>query len=575
MDFHALALLKCSTQTVITSSNFYFMRYLFLSFFVWVTCTFSNVIAQPQFSIQAVSTGFTRPVKVTHAFDDRLIIAEMGGKIRILKNGSVLSQPFLDISSKINDPNWAGIFSITFDPAYLNNGFFYVMYVIKNSTEIQVSRFTRSAGNPNLADANSEQKVLTIAYTDVLGGHRGGDMAFGKDNFLYISTGDNGPGSRGVIGDPENNAQDPTKLFGKLLRLDVSQDLPLDMADNKVFAVGLRNPWRFSIDRANGDFWIGDNGQDGWEEINYLKYPFEISAPNFGWNCLEGNQSYTTSHCTPGTSYQAPKAVYPGYTNNGHQDASVMGGYVYRGSQYRSLQGYYFFGDYATGKVGFIGSGGTVNWEAGLTYPSLISFGEDVSGELYVLSITEGTLGKLTSTADPLPVQLVSFRLHHQEGASVLEWETAEERDFDFFEVQRSTDGKRFEALQQIQGVETGHSYLFLDPMPSAETCYYRLKMVDVDQTYAYSKILVSKPSKTNDLFVYPNPMAGQSMINGVYEGDKLTLFGANGVLIRQFVWNNSLGRNFDLHDLGTGLYLLTIENPKTGTSRQLRIIKR
>ena len=352
---------------------------------VFLLIFYGYCLAQPQLALEPIASGFTRPVKIANANDNRFFIAEIGGKIKILKNGNILSQPF----------------------SYQTNGYFYVMYVVKGLTEVQISRFSRSITDPDIADSNSEQKMLTIPYTDVLGGHRGGDLVFGKDGFLYASTGDNGPGSRGVVGDPDNNAQNPNSLFGKLLKLNRSDPLPLSATSDKVFAVGLRNPWRFSIDRANGDFWIGDNGQDGWEEVNYLRYPFENTAPNFGWSCFEGNQNYTTANCTPGTTYIAPQVVYSGYNNNGGLSASVMGGFVYRGSAYPSLKGYYFFGDYASGKIGFINTSGVTTLESGLTYESLISFGKNQSGELYLLSFANGTLSKLMSPNDPLPVKLV------------------------------------------------------------------------------------------------------------------------------------------------------------------------
>ncbi|MCE6992663.1 sorbosone dehydrogenase family protein [Dyadobacter sp. CY323] len=247
-------------------------------------------LAQPDPAIEAFVPGFTRPVKVAHAGDARLFVAEIGGKIRIVKNRNVIPEPFLDISGKINDPEWAGIFSIAFAPEFQVSGKFYVLYVLKNSTEVQLSEFKRSPSNADLADAGSEVKILTIPYENVLGGHRGGDIAFGKDGYLYVSTGDNGPGSRGDIGDPDNNSQNMSKVFGKILRLDMKSASPAENILTKIFALGLRNPWRFSFDRSTGDLWLGDNGQDAWEEVNYLKYPFDGSAPNFGWNCLEATE---------------------------------------------------------------------------------------------------------------------------------------------------------------------------------------------------------------------------------------------------------------------------------------------
>nr|WP_295930672.1 PQQ-dependent sugar dehydrogenase [uncultured Dyadobacter sp.] len=532
-------------------------------------------LAQPAMVIEPVVSGFTRPVKVTNGGDSRLFVAEIGGKIRIVKNGAIVSQPFLDIGAKVNNPDWAGIFSIAFDPAYQANGHFYVLYVVKDRFEVQVSRFSRSAGDADLADPNSEQKVLTIPYTDVLGGHRGGDMAFGKDGFLYISTGDNGPGSRGVTGDPENNAQNTTRLYGKLLRIDVVNALPVTPTPDKIFALGLRNPWRFSIDRLNGDFWIGDNGQDGWEEVNYLKYPFEVAAPNFGWSCLEGNQSYTASHCAPGTTYQAPRVTYPGFTNNGGLDASVMGGYVYRGSRYPSLKGYYFFGDYTSGKIGFVNPSGIPTVNAGLSYPSVISFGENQAGELYLLSFLNGTLARMTSPDDPLPVKLVFFRPQWRERSLVLEWKTSFESNFADFELERSTDGHHFKLLDHIAPLGAGRTYSFPDSTPTTKTSYYRLKMTDLDGSYAYSKIVAGIGGQDAELLVYPNPVSHQCQIEGIRKGARIALYNAAGDRLWSGTSQSDSRMSLDLSGRVAGIYTVIIEDDAAGFQKSIKIIRK
>ncbi len=276
------------------------------------------------------------------------------------------------------------------------------MYVVKSRFEINISRFKRVGGaDSDLADASSENIILTIPYTEVVGGHRGGDLAFGKDNFLYISTGDNGPGSRGVMGDPELNSQNSNLLFGKILRLDVSSTSPADNILQKIWAKGMRNPWRMSFDRENGDFWYGDNGQDGWEEVNYLKATDVTTPRNFGWDYMEGNSVYRNCNCDITTSFIAPKFVYPGFTNNGGNSASVMGGYVYRGSKYASLKGSYIFGDYQTFKIGMITPTGFSGFLTNVTYPSLVSFGEDNQGELYAISFFDGTIAQITGPNYP------------------------------------------------------------------------------------------------------------------------------------------------------------------------------
>lgn len=534
--------------------------------------TVHSSLAQLQLSIEPVASGFTRPVKVTHASDGRLFVAEIGGKIKVFKNGAILSQPFLDIGTKINDPDWAGIFSIAFPPDYQASGFFYVMYVVKSKTEVQISRFSRQAGNADLADADSEVKILTIPYEDVLGGHRGGDMAFGKDGFLYISTGDNGPGSRGVPGDPNNNSQNMGKLFGKLLRLDTNSPAPGDNPLDKIFALGLRNPWRIGFDRQTGDLWIGDNGQDGWEEINFLSYPFGGPASNFGWNCLEGTQTYNQSHCAQGTSYVAPKLTYPGFTNNGGKDASVMGGFVYRGSRYPSMKGHYFFGDYSAGKIGYIDPLGAATPDAGLSYGSLISFGEDQAGELYVLSFLNGTLARITNPGDPLPVKLLVLKLTRKENRFLLEWKTAQESRFSHFDIQRSRDARTFQTLGTLYSKGTGSPYVFTDGEPLPDKNYYRLKMVDNDGSFKYSSIVTGTSDMRDQPFVFPNPGGSQVTIGGLVKGDEVRIYSTSGLLVnsRNMATDGEWKVNMDGKQ--KGIYTVFIDNTISGFSQKLKI---
>lgn len=533
--------------------------------------------AQLQLVIEPAASGLTRPVKVTNASDARLFVAEIGGKIKIFKNGAILSQPFLDIGTKINDPDWAGIFSIAFPPDYQTSGFFYVMYVVKSKTEVQISRFSRQAGNADLADAGSEVKILTIPYEDVLGGHRGGDMAFGKDGFLYISTGDNGPGSRGVPGDPDNNSQNMSKLFGKLLRLDTSSPSPGDNPLAKIFALGLRNPWRFGFDRQTGDLWIGDNGQDGWEEIDYLSYPFAGPTSNFGWNCLEGTQPYNQSHCVQGTAYIAPKLTYPGFTNNGGKDASVMGGFVYRGSRYPSMKGHYFFGDYSAGKIGYIDPLGVATPDAGLSHASLISFGEDQAGELYTLSFLNGTLSRLTNPGDPLPVKLVYFKLAKTGTGFRLEWRTGQETKFSHFEIQRSHDGRTFEALGTLPGKGAGSAYTFSDGEPLHGSNYYRLKMVDLatdgtDATFQYSSLVSGTLDMRGEPFVFPNPGGSQITIGGLAKGDEVRIYSTSGLLIGSRDVTSDGDWKVNMEGKPKGIYTVFIDNAASGFSQKLKI---
>lgn len=533
--------------------------------------------AQPSLALEAFSSGFTRPVKVTHGYDSRIFVAEIGGKIKVIKNGIVNhNQPFLDISSKMNDLDWAGIFSIAFDPEYQSNGFFYVMYVVKGKFEINISRFERIGGpDSDLASASTENIILTIPYTDVLGGHRGGDLAFGKDNFLYISTGDNGPGSRGVMGDPEMNSQNPNLLFGKIIRLDVRSNAPTENILQKIWAKGLRNPWRFSFDKQTGDFWYGDNGQDGWEEVNFLSVSDISSTRNFGWDYMEGNQVYRNCNCDIESSFVAPKFVYPGYTNNGGNSASVMGGYVYRGTKYSSLKGSYIFGDYQSYKIGMITPAGFSGFLTDATYPSLVSFGEDRDGELYAISFYDGTIAHITGINNPLPVKLQAFTAKATKCVIQLQWNTTMETDFSHFEVERSSDGRKFTSIKTVSGYGSSYYYSFTDENPLPGNNLYRLKMIDNDESFEVSRIIEGKNDcETNKVTVFPNPATEQFTIQGLAQGNRVSIYNSSGARILSEKSKTGENIQVNLKNYPSGIYTINIQNENAAIISRLNISK-
>jgi len=533
------------------------------------------LLAQPSIVIEDYLSGFTRPVKITYAYDARLFVAEIGGKIKVIKNGSILPTPFLDISSKINDPDWAGIYSIAFDPNYLSNGYFYVMYVVKSKFEVQISRFQRSGDATSDIAGSIETPILTIPYTDVLAGHRGGDMAFGKDNQLYISTGDNGPGSRGDTGDPENNAQNMSRLFGKILKIDPDNPTTAENATQSIWALGLRNAWRFSFDRSNGDLWIGDNGQDGWEEINYFSASNTTTPRNFGWDYMEGNSVYRNCDCDIASTFIAPKFTYPGYTNNeNHTSASVMGGYVYRGSKYPALKGSYFYGDYQSFNIGVIVPNGYQGFIPNVSYSSLISFGEDQAGELYVLSFFNGTLGKLTLPGGSLPVKLESFTAQPIENSVQLKWKTTMETNFSHFELERSADGKKFQQLKSIPASGKSDNYTYLDNFPFPDFNYYRLKMVDRDSSYQFSHLVYAKPVFNVEITVFPNPASDKFTIKGVRSGETIRLYSITGRLLLTNTITSATKVELDLKNYPIGVYNLSIEDGGSGFVKRLKLVK-
>ncbi len=296
---------------------------------------FSFPLSAQDIMLEQVGSGFSIPVDIKHApDDDRLYIVEKGGKIRIMDlAGNVLPIPFLDIDPIVNSgANERGLLGLAFHPDYVSNGHFFVNYT-GNDGDTRISRFTRMAFDPNMADANSELVLLVVDQP--FSNHNAGDLAFGPDGYLYVGMGDGGSG-----GDPGNRSQNPKELFGKMLRLDVDGAIPYGIpADNpfaqsadtfpEIWALGLSNPWRISFDRMTGDLWIGDVGQDKWEEVD-MEPAGSPGGLNYGWRCYEGFAPYNTNGCGPANSYVPPIQVY---ANTNAVGCSITGGYVYRGSE--------------------------------------------------------------------------------------------------------------------------------------------------------------------------------------------------------------------------------------------------
>lgn len=346
--------------------------------------------------------GLNKPVCISNCGDSRLFITDQSGYIRIVDSvGAVISQPFLDIHERVVYGGEQGLLGLAFHPQYSANGYFYVNYVGRGDST-HISRFSMMAGNPNLADPQSELKLMTIyqPFTN----HNGGDLQFGPDGYLYIGLGDGGSG-----GDPGNRAQNLKEYLGKLLRIDVDHGNPYSIpttnpfynnpnALGEIWATGLRNPWRFSFDRTTGDLWIADVGQNAIEEIDFQPVT-STGGENYGWRCYEGNNAYNTDGCNTNTVLTFPVYTYPHGT-----ECSVTGGYVYRDTS-SPLYGHYFYADYCSDKIWTLHKTdqGWVNQDFG-HFPgnNFSSFGEDSQGRLYVTGLTSGTLFRI----DALPTGL-------------------------------------------------------------------------------------------------------------------------------------------------------------------------
>lgn len=358
-----------------------------------------------------VETGFDNPLFITHAGDGthRLFGIEQLGYVWIVENGETLPDPFLDISRLLPTDVFRGAYTergllgFAFDPEYHDNGLMYVHYSNRDG-DTTIARYHVSKDDPNQFDPDSGQIILTIddPYRD----HNGGMIAFGPDGYLYIGIGDGGN-----VDVPNEFAQDPQRLLGKILRIDVHADTYTIPPDNpfvndpdflpEIWAYGLRNPWRFSFDRATGDLYIGDVGQWDYEEINFAPAD-DPGGHNYGWSFYEGDHETDNGTDFTGDTMTPPIFEYP------HSEGcSVTGGYVYRGQALPELSGVYFFGDYCLGRiwVSYRDSSGAWQTQRYMDMPGkmIVSFGEDEAGELYLVD-HKGTVYRLQAPPPELEI---------------------------------------------------------------------------------------------------------------------------------------------------------------------------
>lgn len=348
--------------------------------------------AAARVTLREVANGLSQPLAIAHAGDGsgRLFVTLQEGRVMIFDGRQIVPKPFLDLRERVASGGERGLLSVAFHPDFANNRWFYVNYTDLAGNTV-VSRFRAARRAPNVALRRSETLVLSV--TQPYANHNGGQLQFGPDGFLYIGTGDGGSG-----GDPENRAQDGGSLLGKLLRIDVNQSpygIPTDNPFSnrtdirpEIWAVGLRNPWRFSFDRATGDLYIADVGQDAWEEVNFQP----AAGPgglNYGWRRLEGRHCFNPPNACDDGTLTPPVLEYDHSVGE-----SVTGGYVYRGSQVPELAGRYVYGDFISGRIWAARLEGSrwVNEEVAASPIAISSFGEDEAGELYLTDYIGGRL---------------------------------------------------------------------------------------------------------------------------------------------------------------------------------------
>jgi len=388
------------------------MKNNFLSAISGLLLSFSAFAQIPVLTLTEVGTGFTRVTTLANCGDDRLFILEKNGVIKFIRPYvGPASTTFMDINSRVINPSGAsderGLLGIAFDPNYASTGRFYVNY-INNSGNTVIARYTVTAGNPNSGNINSEEIILTI--TQPYSNHNGGCIQFGPDGFLYIGMGDGGSG-----GDPQNFAQNPQSLLGKMLRIDVSgtssYTIPAsnpfvssgDGVLDEIWSLGLRNPWRWSFDELTGDMWIADVGQNVYEEVNFQ--PFSSpGGENYGWRRFEANNVFSSGTTI---TVNANNVVFPifNYAHSASNDCSITGGYVYRGFLNNSIYGRYFTTDYCSGRIWTIfpnGSGGFTNNDHGqFVINQYSTFGLDMYGEQYIAE-QSGRISRIsTNTGGP------------------------------------------------------------------------------------------------------------------------------------------------------------------------------
>lgn len=361
-----------------------------------VLCTFQT-IAQT-INLETFASGFSSPVAITNAGDSRLFVVQRSGAIRIINaNGTINATNFLNLSTIISAGGERGLLGLAFHPDYATNGYFYVNYTRTGDGATVIARYSVNTTNPDVADASSALVLLTIAQP--ASNHNGGSVVFGPDGFLYIGMGDGGGAN-----DTNNYGQNINSLLGKMLRIDVNSGTLYGIPPtnpfagaiagaDEIWAVGMRNPWKFSFDSQTGDLWIADVGQNAIEEIN--KAPSSAAGLNYGWRCYEGNSPFNTTGCGVITNYTFPVTDYTHAASGG---CSITGGYVYRGATYPNLQGKYLFSDYCNNKIGYISNtGGAITWSSAFS-GNISTFGEDVNGELYVAGLNNGVVSKITDT---------------------------------------------------------------------------------------------------------------------------------------------------------------------------------
>ncbi len=508
--------------------------------------------SQPVLTFNPVITsGLSSPVDVVTANDgtNRIFIVERGGVIKVYSNTyTLLNNNFLTINTNILSGGERGLLSLVFHPDFENNRYFFVYYT-NGQGGINVDRFQTLIANPNQADAATRTNIMTIVKPVNFSNHNGGKLNFGPDGHLYFGLGDGGDGN-----DPRNFAQRGDSLWGKMVRINVDNfttppfyTIPADnpfisnpAVLDEIFSLGLRNPWRWSFDRLNGNMWIADVGQNVREEVNKITLA-QANSANYGWRCYEGllpGGNPNNAACQPQSNYINPIFEYP------HNDAtggySITGGYVYRGAMYPAMAGYYICADYASANAWVINSTTNVSTIQAGVPNEIAAFGELENAELVALTLS-GSLYTVT-TNSILPLQLLSWSGAAQNGYNTLTWQTANESQVAQFEIEYSSDGVQFTKVGTLQPKNAPQAVYSFNHTTTNSNTFYRLKIIDDNGSSKYSGIISLKN-------------------NGIKNTSIIRNYNDNG----QLIWLNTGTAqqvSFQLFTL-TGKSMLTIPNYK------------
>ena len=520
-------------------------------------------------------TGVTSPVDIINAHDgtDRMFIVQQNGIVRVWnRSPGAAPKLFLNMGPSglniIANGGEQGLLSMAFHPGYngTTNRYFFVYYT-NTSGDIQVARFQSAAGNPDTADHASFASLLIIPHPGQTN-HNGGKLNFGPDGYLYFATGDGGSGN-----DPNNNAQNGLSLLGKMLRLDIDNTSGYGIYsvpstnpfignasyDERIYALGLRNPFRWSFDRANGNMWIGDVGQSAREEINF-RTAGSTAGINYGWRCFEGmihNPGVTS--CTP-AGHTLPIFDYINPT----QGQAVTGGFVYRGNEYPNFRGYYMAIDYLSSNIFFVWPDGVGGWNNSLQAGTnnIAGFGEAEDGTLYAVG-NNAVFHVVATGGIALPVQLTSFSVRKLGGQNELNWITGHEQNTARFLVQYSFDGSSFSQAGVVDAtrIESGSSYNFIHTISTSQTIYYRLAIQDDDGSIEYSGVIEVQGDEAKGK-IYPTLIRDRQLnIIAPQAASRLQLINSAGAVVFERQLGGYVGTlSVQLPVLAKGFYVARLD---------------